>query len=232
MSSIEEILPGVYGVAVGSIVNAFVLAEDLTTLIDTGTPKGADAVAAALHELRRDRVDGVALTHHHPDHRGGLAAVAGGAPVYVHRLDADVVDGRRPQPGPSVKGAQKVLITLAGPVVKAVTGKPQPVAVAKELEDGDDLPGGLRAIHTPGHTAGHVSFLHAGKRLLFVGDAAQNRSSLALPVPFFTEDMEQAKRTLSKIAALDFDTAVFGHGTVLRGKANAEFRKLVDANAS
>jgi hypothetical protein len=40
--------------------------------------------------------------------------------------------------------------------------------------------------------------------------------------------MDEAKSSIRKIAELDFDTAVFGHGTVLRGKANAEFRKLAD----
>lgn len=64
--------------------------------------------------------------------------------------------------------------------------------------------------------------------MLFVGDAAQNRTDLALPPPFFTEDMSRARRTLGKIAELDFDVAVFGHGKVLRGKANTAFRKLAD----
>ncbi len=64
--------------------------------------------------------------------------------------------------------------------------------------------------------------------MLFVGDAAANRRRLSLGPTFFTEDMTEAKRTIAKIAALDFDVAVFGHGKVLRGKANAEFRKLAE----
>jgi glyoxylase-like metal-dependent hydrolase (beta-lactamase superfamily II) len=64
--------------------------------------------------------------------------------------------------------------------------------------------------------------------MLFVGDAARNMKHLANTPSAFAEDMPEAKRTIAKIASLDFDTAVFGHGGVLRGKANAEFRKLAD----
>lgn len=80
-------------------------------------------------------------------------------------------------------------------------------------------------------TAGYVSFIRLAKRVLFVGDAAANQRRLGLPPPFMTEDMDDAKRSLHKIASLDFDTAVFGHGKVIRGKANATFRKLVDSIA-
>ncbi len=232
MTTPEEIVPGVYGIAVGPIVNAFVLVEDGVTLVDTGTPKGVGKIQSALRDLGRTRVDTIALTHHHPDHRGGAPALGADAHVYVHPLDAPVVRGDRKQPGPSVGGVQRVLITAFGPVATMLIGNAEPAAVHKEINDGDDVPGGLRAVHTPGHTAGHVSFLAESKRLLFVGDAAQHRTALAPPPPFFTEDASQAKTTLQKIAALDFDVAVFGHGKVLKGKANAEFRKLVDRLAS
>lgn len=232
MTAPEEIVSGVYGIPIGPIVNAFLLVDDGVTLVDTGTAKGVDRIQRALRDLGRTRIDAVALTHHHPDHRGGAAALGEDAKVYVHELDAAVVRGDRKQPGPAVGGVQKVLITALSPLTGMLIGNPRPAAVHKEIDEGDEVPGGLRAIHTPGHTAGHVSFLHESKRLLFVGDAAQNRTQLALPPPFFTEDMTQAQTTLQKIAALDFDTAVFGHGKVLKGKANAEFRKFVDRLAS
>jgi glyoxylase-like metal-dependent hydrolase (beta-lactamase superfamily II) len=233
MTTPEEILPGVYGMSLG-IVNAFVLVDEDVTLIDTGIPRSLDNIRSALATIDRGPVRNIALTHHHPDHRGSAAALAKGATIYVHPADATVVDGTRKPPGPAVGGPQKLLLLALGPIVRRVAGgDPEATAVDHEIVEGDEIPGtsGLRAIHTPGHTAGHVSYLHPDKRILFVGDAAQHRKGLALPPPFFTEDMERARKTLGKIAELDFDTAVFGHGTVLRGKANAEFRKLVDSLA-
>lgn len=236
MSTPESIVDGVYAVPIGAIVNAFIIVDDEVTLVDTGTAKGAPKIEAALSELGRPRVDHIALTHHHPDHRGGASILRtdepGGAKVYAHPLDATVVTGDRQPPGPSVSGGLKLLVSVVRPLVDRMSGEPKPVPVHQEIHEDDTVPGGLRAIHTPGHTAGHLSFLLESKRLLFVGDAAQHRTNVALPPPFFTEDMDQAKATIAKIAALDFDVAVFGHGKVLRGKANANFRKLVDKLAS
>lgn len=123
------------------------------------------------------------------------------------------------------------MVTVLRPLLFG--GDPPRCRVDREIVEGEEIPGsgGLRAVHTPGHTAGYVSFIHLAKRVLFVGDAAANQRRLGLPPPFMTEDMDDAKRSLHKIASLDFDTAVFGHGKVIRGKANATFRKLVDSIA-
>ena len=224
MTAPEEIVPGVYGVALG-FVNAFFIADEVVTLIDTGVRQRAAQIAAALKEVGRSDVANIALTHHHADHRGGLGQLrTGGVKLFVHPVDAEVVRGDRKPPPPNGSAVLKIASAVLGPILmRAPT-----MAVDVELSEDDVIPqsGGLRAVHTPGHTMGHMSFLHPDKRVLFVGDAARNMRRLANTPPRFAENMDDARRTIGKIAALDFDTAVFGHGTVLRGKANAEFRKL------
>jgi glyoxylase-like metal-dependent hydrolase (beta-lactamase superfamily II) len=227
MPAPEEIVPGIYGVELG-FVNAFFIADDAVTLIDTGLKSRAPRIEAAVKETGRSRADikNIALTHHHVDHRGGVARLrTEGTRVFAHPLDAQVVRGDRPSPPPSAGGVQKILLTVLGPLMRAPNS-----SVDVEVTDGDEVPdsGGLRAVFTPGHTMGHISYLHPEKRLLFVGDAARNIRELANTFGAFAEDTDEANRSLAKIAELDFDTAVFGHGKVLRGKANAEFRKLVD----
>jgi glyoxylase-like metal-dependent hydrolase (beta-lactamase superfamily II) len=44
----------------------------------------------------------------------------------------------------------------------------------------------------------------------------------------YTVDREQAKESIRKLAALDFDVACFGHGRVLKGEANLRFRRLAE----
>jgi glyoxylase-like metal-dependent hydrolase (beta-lactamase superfamily II) len=226
MSTPEEIAPGIYGVDLG-FVNAFFISDDAVTLIDTGLKGRADRIAKAVQDVGRDpkAIANIALTHHHADHRGGLTKLrAPGTKVFAHPLDAQIVRGDRKPPPPNAAGVRKVLFGIFGSLAQPPTS-----TVEVEVNDGDEVPAsGLRAVHTPGHTMGHISYLHPDKRVLFVGDAARNVKDLANTPKTFAESMDEARKTIAKIAALDFDTAVFGHGGVLRGKANAEFRKLAE----
>jgi glyoxylase-like metal-dependent hydrolase (beta-lactamase superfamily II) len=82
---------------------------------------------------------------------------------------------------------------------------------------------------TPGHTAGHVSYLldRAGG-VLFAGDAASGGPGGRVgrsPGPV-TDDREKAAASVARLAELDFDVAVFGHGPAVTGRAVDRFRKL------
>ncbi|MDO8614121.1 MAG: MBL fold metallo-hydrolase [Dehalococcoidia bacterium] len=229
----EQVLPGVYQIGLG-YVNAFLAADEELTLIDSGLPKKEETILKALRHLGGKPKDlrHIAVTHHHADHCGSLAALAEatGAATYIHRLDAPIVAGDQPRPGPNPASmAGKVLGPL---IMRLPANNPRPVRVAHELEGGEELPaaGGLSVVFTPGHTAGHVSYLwprHGG--VLFAGDAAGNLfGRLGKPLGMFTEDMAQAKESIRKLAELEFDAACFGHGGALKGKAHAAFRRLVE----
>ena len=100
----------------------------------------------------REVTDGVfELTHWHDDHTGGLAELRrrSGATVVAHAIDAPVITGAD---APEPTRFQR----FAGLFLKAAERAPVDDVLT---EDGPiDLPG-FRAFHTPGHTAGHVSFL-------------------------------------------------------------------------
>jgi len=120
-----------------------------------------------------------------------------------------------------------------------LTPKLAPIEALEETNDGDEVPaaGGVRAIHTPGHTAGHLSFLWPQNGgVLFAGDAAGSILGLGPPTGvfggMFTEDIPTAKESFRKLAELEFDVACFGHGGPIRGKAHAAFRREVEKLAS
>ena len=230
MGAPEEIVPGVFGVLKG-FGNAFVLVDDQVTLIDAGLARRCRKLTTALDSIGRE-ITNIALTHHHFDHIGCLSTLGTAErKIFAHPLDGDVISGDRAIPGLSVGGVQKLTLTVLRPLLFG--GDPPRCKVDRAIVEGDEIPGsgGLRTVHTPGHTKGHVSFIHPTKRVLFVGDAAANQRRLGLPPRFMTEELDEAKRSIRKIASLDFDIAVFGHGEVIKGAANTRFRKLVDAMA-
>jgi glyoxylase-like metal-dependent hydrolase (beta-lactamase superfamily II) len=94
--------------------------------------------------------------------------------------------------------------------------------IEHEANDGDILAGSLRAIHTPGHCAGQLAFLWPQQGgVLITADAASNVFGLRLSPVY--EDLELGRRSLSKLAALDFEVAVFGHGKPILSGASKQF---------
>jgi len=232
--ALEEIFPFIYGLRI-LYVNAFLLAEDEgITLIDSGLANRKEMFLGALSEIKRtpEQLKHIVLTHHHTDHTGNLAALveASGAEVWAHPLEAPIVRGEVPLPWSNPKSITlKMLWPLVGRL--SVYNRLAPARVDHEVADGEELPvaGGMKAVHTPGHTAGHMCYLverHGG--VLFVGDAATNILGLRPPLRMSTLDMTQAKGCIRKLAELEFDVACFGHGGVLKGKANAAFRRFVE----
>ena len=230
--AIEEIVSGVQAIGMG-YVNAFLITgDDGLTLVDSGLPRKKDSILSAVAGAGRQPADlkHILITHHHIDHMGSLGDLmeATGAKSYVHPLDSPIVRGDRPQPGPN---PASLLGKFAGPLLARFGPAPTTAPVDVEVADGEELAiaGGIRALHTPGHTPGHLAFLLARDGgLLFAGDAAANVIRLGMPIGMFTADREQAKESVRKLAALEFEVACFGHGRVLKGKANLKFRRLAE----
>ena len=228
--AVIQIIPGVYQIGL-QIVNAFLVEFDELTLIDTGTSSSADKILQAVEDVRRQPKDiqNILVTHLHGDHTGSLAALKDltGAQAYMHPLDADLV--RKGQTMRPVKPAPGVvnnllyrLMSLQGSGGMSI----QPTKIEVDLIDGDELDfaGGMHVIHAPGHSAGQVVFLLPNNDgLLFAADAATNMFGLGHP-PIY-EDFDEGQKTLSRLAALDFESACFGHGKAIVDQASERFRQ-------
>jgi len=177
-------------------VHAFALDGGGLGLLDTGW--GSDESWAALTSgltsigAGIDEVRGVLVTHLHFDHLGLASRVreASGAWIAMHPADAGAV-ARLTAAGAQAMVTAEVdfLVGLGADRGEAVSdvGPPErmesftSMAVADRLlEDGEhaDFPGWrMRAVHTPGHTPGHLCFAEEQTRLFFSGDHVLPRIS-------------------------------------------------------
>ena len=84
---------------------------------------------------------------------------------------------------------------------------------------------GLVCIHTPGHTPGSICLLEPSLNILFAGDTLRfDGVKIEGPPPQFTLDMGEAQYSIKKIATLDFDIMLSGHGIPLRPEASLKVR--------
>jgi glyoxylase-like metal-dependent hydrolase (beta-lactamase superfamily II) len=173
-------------------VSAYVLVRGReAAVVDTGTAGSEAAIAEALSTVGVgwDAVDHVVLTHMHPDHAGSVGAVL-----------------------ESATGAT----AYAGEADIPSIQSPRPL---EAVGDGEEV-FGLQMIATPGHTLGHIAVFDPDSGLLIAGDAlTRSGTGVAGSNPSFTADVDQAEASVRKLAALEFDTMLVGHGDPIEGSA-------------
>jgi glyoxylase-like metal-dependent hydrolase (beta-lactamase superfamily II) len=173
-------------------VSAYILARGgEAVVVDTGVGGSAPSILEALEGvgLGWSAVGHVVVTHLHGDHQGSLGDVLEAAPDAVGYAGAGDIPGI----------ASRRPLTAVG--------------------DGDRV-FGLAIVNTPGHTAGHIAVHDEVGGILVAGDALRTESGApTLPRAQFTEDMEEAKRSIAKVAGLRFETLLVGHGDPITARA-------------
>ncbi|MFD9904912.1 MBL fold metallo-hydrolase [Streptomyces sp. NPDC059063] len=177
------------GHLVASVGGLLVEHGERTLLIDAGfgplsapddpeNPRiGAGRSGALLDSLRRlgrrpDTIEAVAFTHLHGDHIGWAWHPAPGTdePAFTrapYLIAEPEWEQRHLAAG---HGATEEVLNILAPKVRTVA-------------DGEEVFPGVRALMTPGHTAGHLTFeiMSGGRRLLAFGDALHTPVQIAHP---------------------------------------------------
>ncbi|MDH6348500.1 MBL fold metallo-hydrolase [Brevibacillus sp. 1238] len=221
MTMAAEISPGVYMLSLdfhGNIVHPMLLREgEMSVLIDTGFPGQIEDLRAAMDAagVPLAQLQAVILTHQDMDHIGCLPEIlqecGSRVKIYAHALDQPYIQGELPL------------------LKDSHLEHPPKGRVDHTVSDGQELPfcGGIRVIHTPGHTPGHISLYVKKSKTLIAGDSLYSVDGMigGIHAPT-TPDMDAARRSLKKYADLDLEAVVCYHGGVCKGNVREQIVKL------
>ena len=213
-------------------VNWFLLGDGgRVTVVDAGAPGYRDQLGPGCAELglTEANVAAVVLTHAHSDHVGvaEMLRTELGVPVYVHADDEGLAttakslgkNERSMLPYLRHGAAWRLLWELG----RNGALKPRPIEEVRTFSDGAqlDVPGRLRVVHTPGHTAGHCALVAAAADVVFAGDSICSYNPLTgvrgpqLMPSAFTWSNEQALKSLDRLHGTGTSLLLPGHGEPL-----------------
>ncbi len=175
------------GMMTGPGTNSYLIAgTDEWTLIDPGPAHTSHL--RALQALSAAPIRRILVTHTHPDHSPGAAALQ-------NRTGA----------------------VLLGRSNRTACGQDCSFVPQRELADGERITLGpetaLRVIHTPGHASNHLCYLLEPDRLLFTGDHIIQGSTVLIDPP--DGDMACYITSLERLLREDLAALAPGHGTLI-----------------
>jgi glyoxylase-like metal-dependent hydrolase (beta-lactamase superfamily II) len=222
-------------------VSSYVFGSDGgLVLLDTGwdADESWAALVAGLGTIGAapQDVHGVLVSHMHFDHVGlaGRLRAASGAWIAMHPADRAVLAGFGRRDAEAAAGQEAAFLRLLGASAAEAAEATGPAAgyarfgrmavPDRDLTDGDlaDVPGWrLRAMHTPGHTPGHLCFVDEPSKRLFAGDHILPR--ITPNISLFSGDdhapLADYLTSLAKVRDLDVDEIMPAHEWRFRGLA-------------
>ena len=228
----RQVADGIY--ALGTRGHNFYLLRDgdELTMIDAGCSKEWGILEAAVSSLglTTDSISGVIVTHAHSDHFGlARRATDEGITVQVHDDEESrangTYEGRFSAQASDLPKFRIHTLRNFLPMLRRGVMSLEFVDDVRTFSDGDvlDLPAQPVAIHTPGHTEGHVMFHIADGGVLFTGDGLATMGLLdpgegpQMLEDVFHLDPDQARASLSRIEDVDAGVLLPGHGQAWQG---------------
>ncbi|MFJ6653928.1 MBL fold metallo-hydrolase [Microbacterium sp. NPDC091313] len=235
-----RLAPGLHRIGNDIVAAYLVVTPEGITLVDAGLPGLYRDLQRELAEIGRSLADirGVVLTHGDSDHVGFAERLRreNGVPVFIHAADAARAKGGDKPKNPMGPFRLAPLLGFAAYGIRKGM-RPQWLTEVHEVADGDvlDLPGSPRIVAMPGHSPGSVAVHSPLVRAVFVGDALTTRHVLTgrtgpAPAPF-TDEPGEAIASLERLAGLDADWVLPGHGAPFHGSPADAAQRVRTASA-
>jgi glyoxylase-like metal-dependent hydrolase (beta-lactamase superfamily II) len=189
-------------------MNAYLVGD---VLVDAGLGLHARGI---LRALRGRKVTAHVVTHAHGDHVGGSKAVSDalGVPVWCGPGDVDAIQSGKP--------------AAASPLQALFRWKP--VEVAREVREGEEVGPGFTVLDVAGHSPGQIALWRERDRTLICADVFLNLEfytalpGLHEPPRLFNWDPARNRDCARRLAALEPQLTLFGHGKPLRDPAKLQ----------
>lgn len=216
------------------IVNLIMIGEPggNWVLVDAGMPKSGKEIIKAAEERfgTNNPPQAIILTHGHFDHVGSIVDLLEkwDVAVYAHPLESTYLTGMEsyPEPDTSVEGGVLAKISSIYPH--------QPVNVSerlKQLPSYGEVPflPNWKWIHIPGHSPGQIALFRESDRVLISADALITvkqdslykvliqKEEICGPPVYLTTNWDTAYESAKKLASLNPDVLIPGHGTAMSG---------------
>ena len=206
-------------------------------LVDAGYSGQYDAVRdACINEgIHFENINKIIITHQDLDHFGGLPEILEASrnkiEVMAHENDKPYIQGEKPL----VRLNSNFLNSMPEDrreMVKQMFKNFEPVDVDTTLDDNQELPfcGGIKVIHTPGHTPGHLCLYHKMSKTLIIGDAMNIMDGKLMgPRKEILEegDYEIALDSLKKLLDFDVNNIVTYHGGIYTDKPIESIENII-----
>ncbi len=207
-------------------------------LIDCGYEETSEELEHELKALGIEPEDltGVIITHDDHDHLGGLNFLKKknkNLKVICGEHEKDSVSGkikseRLVQAETSLKTILDEYMDWALNFIEKLK-KVQRFAVDEVLSDNAIFEEELIAVHTPGHTKGHISLYFPKEKTVVAGDALViENGEFNIANPAFTLDLKQALKSVEKIKNLNPLKIICYHGGMMENNVNEKLATLLD----
>jgi len=197
-------------------------------LVDAGAGYDLDRLLAEIAQSSADldRIGYILLTHKHADHSGGTAELQRltGARVYGTSATAAAVG--------DADGFNTGLARARNAGTYPLDYVFQAVTVDDVVSGGDGIRVGsldVRVIDTPGHCAGHCSFVMPSEHgtCLFSGDALFPQGEIML-LPIADSSIQESLASVESLASLDIDALFAGHGAPILSGGDRHVQLALD----
>lgn len=187
---------------------------------------------------------GVVITHVHPDHFGLASRIAASTSAWVaaHEAEIPLITGDRADAAGRFEemygwvracGVPESELSDLRAESSAVLASMPLARLDRTLSDGDAVPGtggALVAVHTPGHTPGHLCFHDRDRRVLFTGDHLLPRVTPNVSKRPRTGDdpLSDFTDSLRRVARVPTDTLVLPGHEWMFDRPQERTRVLID----